>query len=120
MKRVVVLGGSGAVGRGVVRALVASGAKVAFTFFENEAAARELAEATGATGKRLDLASPDDVPRVVLELATELGGVDALVHAAAVGSTLEPQAFEPIDDVLTAGFDRLMAINVRSAFFAIK
>ncbi len=120
MKRVIVLGGSGTVGRGVVRALVASGARVVFTFFENEAAARELAEATGATARRLDLASSEEVSRVTLELAAELGGVDALVHAAAVGSTLKPQAFEPIDDVLAAGFDRLMAINVRSAFFAIK
>jgi NAD(P)-dependent dehydrogenase (short-subunit alcohol dehydrogenase family) len=120
MKRVVVLGGSGAVGRGVVRALASAGARVAFTFFRSEAAARELAEETHAIGRRLDLANAADVERVVVELAAELGGVDALVHCAAVGSTLEPQVFEPIDDVDAAGFDRLMAINVRSAFFAIK
>jgi NAD(P)-dependent dehydrogenase (short-subunit alcohol dehydrogenase family) len=120
VKRVIVVGGSGAVGRGVVRALAAGGARVGFTFFTNEAAARELGQETGAIGRRLDLASAEDVPRVLAELCSELGGLDALVHTAAVGSTLEPQVFEPIDEVSPAGFDRLMAINVRSAFFAIK
>jgi NAD(P)-dependent dehydrogenase (short-subunit alcohol dehydrogenase family) len=126
MKRVIVVGGSGTVGRSVVRVLAASGAQVAFTFCRNEGVARELVEATSeseggaAIARRLDLVRVDDVERVLAALAVELGGVDALVHTAAVGSTLEPQAFEPIDEVLAEGFDRLMAVNVRSAFFAVK
>lgn len=86
MGTVLVTGGSRGLGRAVVEALTASGkapeAAVAFTWNSDEAAARAVAEATGARAFRLDLrdrARPDDL---VEEVETALGPLEGLVNNA--------------------------------------
>lgn len=120
-RRCIVLGGSGALGRAVCRRLAAEGARVGFTYFQGEAAAAELTQAIpGIVARRADLALPGEAARVALELAEALGGVTALVHCAALGSTVAPGAFESLAELDEAGWDRLMAVNVRSAAFAVQ
>lgn len=99
------------------RALAAEGAKVGLTFNRGEAVADELV-AEGACARRLDLTVTRDIPRVIDELSAELGGVTSFVHCAGVGSASAAGAYDRIADPDEAGWDRLMAINVRSAFFA--
>ena len=121
--RCLVLGGSGAVGQEVCRALAARGARVWFTYCLNEAAASSLcAELPSARAARLDVLSIPDLERTMDEAAAALGGLDALVHCAAINATEagEARRRERLDDVDPAGFDRMMAINVRSAFFALR
>ncbi len=118
-KRCIVLGGSGTVGRAVVSELTGQGAKVAFTYHQNARAAEALG-ATGAFAKQLDLADPDAIAPALAALADRLGGVDALVVCAVKTSTVEPAKFDDLDDVTLAGWDTLMAINVRAAFFACR
>jgi 3-oxoacyl-[acyl-carrier protein] reductase len=80
---VLVTGGSRGLGRAAVEALAAEpDAAVAFTWNTDEAAAREVAAATGARAFRLDLrdrARPDDL---VLEVEEALGPVSGLVNNA--------------------------------------
>lgn len=115
MARVIVLGGSGALGRVVCRTLIERGAQVGFTFCSNEGAAREL---PGAIAQRADFTVPGEAARAATALADALGGVSALVHCAAVGSTLGPAGFEPLAELDEAGWDRQLAVNVRSVAFA--
>jgi NAD(P)-dependent dehydrogenase (short-subunit alcohol dehydrogenase family) len=130
--RAIVFGASGALGRVVAAALARAGARVGLTYFQGRAVADELcARLDGAVARRLDLTVTADIPRVLDDLASALGGVDAFVHCAALlsttsaaptmGETPKPPA-QPVYDRLggvgEAGFDRLFAVNVRSAFFA--
>lgn len=114
--RVIVIGGSGALGQVLCTELAAQGARVGFTYLHNEAAARGLSE-RGALGARLDVTRDD--PSAALDgLVDKLGGLDALVYAAALASTREPAGFDAIDEVTPSGWDRLFAVNVRGPFFA--
>jgi NAD(P)-dependent dehydrogenase (short-subunit alcohol dehydrogenase family) len=120
-KSVLVFGGSGIVGRAIVSALAADGAKVAFTYFQNEAAAHALLEAVpGSVARRVDLGSASEATRAVAELRAELGGLTAFVHAAALTSAAPETKFESILEADEAGLDRLLAVNVKSAFFACR
>jgi len=111
MKRVVVLGGSGALGRVIVRELRAAGAHVFASYLT-----REIAPAERLVPFRVDLADA----AALHETVRALGPVDALVHAAAVPSTCTPPRFDALDEVDSDGFDRMMAINVKSALIATR
>jgi NAD(P)-dependent dehydrogenase (short-subunit alcohol dehydrogenase family) len=120
-KRVIVLGGSGTLGRELCRALHEDGARVAFTYFKNEDAAASLErELPGSISKRLDLGSVAEIGSVLRELRSELGGLDALVHAAARVSTASVPKFEKLGEAIEEEYDRLFGVNVKSAYFACR
>jgi 3-oxoacyl-[acyl-carrier protein] reductase len=121
--RTLVLGGSGSLGRVVCTTLGELGSRVAFTYHSNRAAADQLlASLPEARAWALDLTSAGDIGRVVEAAAGALGGLDALVHCAALGLTpgdpLHDCPRQGLEDVSALGWDTLMAVNVRSAFFA--
>jgi NAD(P)-dependent dehydrogenase (short-subunit alcohol dehydrogenase family) len=119
--RCIVAGATGALGRVVAAALAGEGARVGLTYFQGEAVASDLcATLEGAVARRLDLTDTARIPAVLDELSAELGGVDAFVHCAGVFSTTGGAVFDRLGGVTEAGFERLMAVNVRSAFFAVQ
>lgn len=120
-KRCVVIGGSGALGRTICAQLAAEGARVAFTYNTNKAVADEIqAKSPGFIAKQVDVIDSTALAAAIDAMATELGGVDALIHAAAIGVTGAAGAYEKISEIDIEGWERLMAVNVRSAFFAVK
>ncbi len=120
MKRCIVVGGSGTVGRAICAELAARGARVALTYCHGEAAAKELGARFDARSARLDLTDLDAIGPALDGLCDALGGIDALVYAAGIASTLEPARFDELGEVTPAGFRRLAAINVQGAFFAVQ
>ena len=116
--RVLLLGGSGELGRVLVSTLVGEGARVAFTWHVGEAVAARLREAhPGLLGAKLDLTDVRATRAAVEALAGELGGLDALVHAAALGSAGDG-GFDTLASPTEEGWDSLMSVNVKSVFFA--
>src|SRR6185503_18057920 len=102
-------------GRAICRSLAADGARVGFTYFRNQAAARELTqELEGSVARRLDLSTTAEIAAVLGGLRAELGGLDAFVHAATLTSAAPEVHFERITEVDEAAFDRLMAVNLKS------
>lgn len=101
-----VLGGTGAVGREVVRALARAGARVSFTYHRSEALAQALAAEVDARPLALDLADPAALPALVLAHDAP----DVAVHCAAV---LRPGR---VDLATDDDWEATLAINARSAF----
>ncbi|MCA9639475.1 MAG: SDR family oxidoreductase [Polyangiaceae bacterium] len=118
MKRALVIGGSGQLGQVLCRALHAADARVAFTYFQGENSAKSLQHELGCDAARLDLRELATVGPALLDLTDRLGGIDCLIHAATIGSTLTPPAFDRLEDTTVEGFQELMAVNVGSAYFA--
>ncbi|AJR24194.1 hypothetical protein TZ53_11115 [Sphingobium sp. YBL2] len=87
----VVTGGSGGMGRQIVRFLAAEGAHVAIVGRDAEAGralAQEVERDSGATVRAYsaDLASDDQVDRAVAQLCADFGRIDILVNGAALPS----------------------------------
>lgn len=119
--RCIVVGGSGQLGRVLCRVLAARGARVGLTFHRDEITARDLEASVGATSVHLDLEGAGGVPDAFARLCDGLGGPPtALVYAAAVGSGDEPAVYDRMATVQEASWDRLMAINVKGAFFCVQ
>jgi 3-oxoacyl-[acyl-carrier protein] reductase len=113
-KRAIVTGGGSGFGEGIVRKFVAEGAKVLIAD-RDEAAARRVAEATGAQWIRTDVAVAADVHAMAQAAVQRLGGLDILVNNA--GVTHLPQ---PLELVSEADFDRIVAVNMKAIYLAMR
>src|SRR3954453_6728708 len=84
-----VTGGSRGIGRAIVKALAAEGAKVAFVYRGSREAAEALAaEVSGAGGTALalqaDVANAEEAQKCVERVEKEWGRVDILVNNAGI------------------------------------
>ena len=102
-KRAIVTGGSRGIGKAIARALAAEGVDVALVARSAEpleAAAAELAEATGQhiVAIPADTGDNDSVRAMVERAVAELGGVDILVNCAAQAGGQGPvPSFEQVE-----------------------
>jgi 3-oxoacyl-[acyl-carrier protein] reductase len=84
MRSVVVTGGSRGIGRAVVARFARDGARVYFTYHQNEAAAAETAAACGAIALRCPQSDAEAIAGVVERVVAEAGRVDVLVNNAGI------------------------------------
>ena len=120
-KVAIVTGGGRDIGRAVSIRLAAAGAKVAVVYCNDEAAAREtmdrIADAGGtAILQRADLTRAEDVEATVAATCEAFGQrVDVLVNVA--GGIVARKTLADMDE---AFFDRVMALNLKSTFLAMR
>jgi 3-oxoacyl-[acyl-carrier protein] reductase len=109
-RRVLVLGGTGAVGRALVRTLVPAGVSTVFTYCASEARAEEIAAENGARKVRLDLRDRAALPNLARTLDAESALPDVVIHCA----TVVRQA--RVDAATDDDWEETMGVNARSAF----
>ncbi|AUA54953.1 3-oxoacyl-[acyl-carrier-protein] reductase FabG [Achromobacter spanius] len=116
-----VTGGSRGIGVAIVRRLAADGANVAFTYVSVSSAdmAQALATELSVDGRRVVAIQADAEDALATRLAVEqaisaLGPVDVLVNNAGIFVTGE------IGDTSLDDYERMMNINVRAPFVAIR
>jgi NAD(P)-dependent dehydrogenase (short-subunit alcohol dehydrogenase family) len=115
--RVLVTGGARRLGAEIAVDLAAHGASVAIAWRshpDDAAATIARIERHGATAAsvRADLADPDQARAAVAEAARGLGGLDAVIHAAAGGFRPVPFA-----EVTPALFEEAIGATLRGGFF---
>jgi len=117
-KVAVVTGGAQGIGKAVCQAFGRAGARVAIADCDEEAGAETLEElqAEGIPGAfvRTDVAEPGDVEALFAKVAEAFGGVDVIVNNAGIGATV------PVEELDIAVFDRVLAVNLRSAVLTAK
>ena len=101
----IVTGGSGQIGREVVRGLEERGARVAVFDLEAER-------------YRVDVTDRAAIERAVKEVARELGEPHVLVNAAALDSPPDapPEEVGPVESYPEESFDEVMDVNVKGTF----
>lgn len=115
-KIVVVTGGNSGIGEAVVEAAAAQGAKVVIDYVTGTTAAHELVarlQATGATvmAVEADVSRVGDLQHLINAAVDAYGRLDVLVSNA--GMETRTSLLETTEEQ----YDRLMAVNLRSAFF---
>ena len=119
-KSAVITGSTSGIGLGIARALAAEGANVMINGFGDAAAIEaERARLESDFGVRAiyspaDMSKGADVMAMIAEAETTLGSVDILVPNAGI------QNVSPIEDFAPEKWEAIVAINLSSAFYAMK
>jgi 2,5-dichloro-2,5-cyclohexadiene-1,4-diol dehydrogenase 1 len=118
-KSVLVTGGGSGIGRAAALLLARAGSAVSVADLSASAASAVVAEivAEGGTAQAItvDVASEDDVRRMVETAAGWRDGLQGAINAAGV-----PQAGKPIHEISTADWDRCHQVNLRGLFLCTK
>src|SRR6478735_2209800 len=119
-KTALVTGSTSGIGLAVARSFAAEGAAVMINGFGDadaiEAIRVELEQTSGAKAlySPADMSKPDQIGEMVAACIAALGGVDILVNNAGI------QYVAPIDEFPPEQWDRIIAVNLSSAFHTIR
>jgi meso-butanediol dehydrogenase/(S,S)-butanediol dehydrogenase/diacetyl reductase len=112
-RTVLVTGAAGGIGMSVSRRLLADGAQLLLTDLDGEAVER-LGSELGQLAVQADLTLEADLDRVVNEAYRRWGRLDVLFNNAGVIRV------QPLLEVTGAEWDRIIAVNLRAAFFVLQ
>ena len=110
-KRAVVTGAAHGIGRAIAAAFVAEGAQVLLADIDADGAARAAAD-LGQQAFTADVSRKSEIERIFAQVTEHWGGLDMLVNNAGVTHAAE------LDDLTEDDFDRVFAINLKSALWA--
>jgi glucose 1-dehydrogenase len=125
-KSVLVTGGSSGIGQAIAVRFAEHGANVAINYLSTPGEAAGTEEQVRACVRRVrqqgvrdvlvqgDVSREDDVVRMVDEATQRLGGLDILVNNAGI------QLANPSEELASADFDRVLAVNLRGAFLCAR
>jgi glucose 1-dehydrogenase len=116
-KVVVVTGGNSGIGKAIVLAMAAEGARVVVDYVAHEDATDRLVaevEAAGGTavGVEADITKADDLHRMMQTAVDSFGRLDVLVNNAGL------ETRQSLLDTTEADYEKVLAVNMKSAFFA--
>ncbi len=107
-----VTGGSRGIGRAIVEEL-SNTHEVVATYNTNQAAAKSVADATGATMLACQLADPESRAQLLADVRAKFSGVDLLVNNAGIA----PRERRDMLDATPESFDELFATNLKGPYF---
>jgi 3-hydroxybutyrate dehydrogenase len=119
-KNAIVTGSTSGIGKGIAEALAGAGANVMLNGFGDAAEIEKQRAALAAKAKveiafhGADMSKPAEIRDLVAAAQAKFGGVDILVNNAGI------QFVAPIDQFPDDRWDSIIAINLSSAFHAIK
>jgi glucose 1-dehydrogenase len=125
-KNVLVTGGTSGIGQAIAVRFAEHGANVAINYLRTRDEAAETEEQVHACVAKVrregvrdvlvgaDVSQEDEVARMVADAVEQLGGLDVLVNNAGI------QISRPSEELSSADFDRVLAVNLRGAFLCAR
>ncbi len=114
-QRVLVTAGGAGIGRAIVEALHASGAKVHCCDLDAASLEDLRRELPGVGASLCDVADPVAVERLFVDAAATLGGLDALVNNAGISGPTGP-----VDEISIEDWQRTLSVNLSSQFYCAR
>lgn len=114
-KTAFITGGASGMGLATAKCLLEAGASVAIFDLQAVDAAGLSSDPARIAVIQGDAGSAEDLRRAVKETCSRFGGLDLAVNAAGITGALKP-LMDQTDDAM----DRLLAVNVRGVFVAMK
>ena len=114
-QRALVTAGASGIGRAIVEALLAAGARVHLCDVDEAALGEVAAALPGVTTTRADVADEADVDRLFAAARAALGGLDVLVNNAGIAG---PTA--PIEEVDPADWRRCLEVDLTGQFLCAR
>ena len=118
-KRALVVGAGSGIGRAVLTAFRAEGARVAALEVDQAKAGRLAAELPGCVVSRGDATRMADARAAVRGATNSFGGLDVLVNCVGIFDFYRGLA-DIDDDQLDAAFDEIFAVNVKSQLVCVR
>ena len=118
-KRALVVGAGSGIGRAVVTAFHAEGARVGALELDQAKAGRLATEMPDCVVSRGDATSLADARAAVRVVTAALGGLDVLVNCVGIFDFYRGLA-DIDDDQLDAAFDEIFAVNVKSQLVSVR
>jgi glucose 1-dehydrogenase len=125
-KGVLVTGGTSGIGQAIAVKFAEYGANVAINYLRQPDEATDTEQQVHACANRVqqhgvrdvivqgDVSQEDDVVKMVAHAVNELGGIDVLINNAGI------QISRPTDELSSADFDKVLAVNIRGAFLCAR
>lgn len=116
-KRVVITGGSGAIGRALAKELLAKGASVLITDLKEE----DLKNAKEELGSdklftfKADVSKENEVAKYVAFAKEKLGGIDIFYNNAGVEGKVAP-----LDEYPLEVFDQVINVNIKGVYYGLR
>ena len=116
-KKILITGGAQGIGRGLAERFLAEGARVMIADID-DAAGRETEQELQAAGEvrffRADVASEEEVGRLVAQTLNTFGGLDVLINNAGI------MIRRPLTELSLAEWNRVLAVNLSGAFLCAR
>ncbi len=119
-KTAVILGGTGGIGLATATLLARAGARVAVVASRDPAKANGAAvtlEGVGHRGYACRIEESEELARLAQDVESDCGGADILVNCAGFTRLIPHADLDELDDET---FDRILSVNTRSSFSAIR
>jgi glucose 1-dehydrogenase len=115
-KVAIVTGGNSGIGKAIVLALAEHGANIVIDYVANEQATEELEQRVAKLGDQsigveADVSKVEDLQRLIQSAVDAFGRLDIMVNNAGIETRTS------ILDTTEAQYEKVMAINLKSAFF---
>ncbi|MCR4692984.1 MAG: 3-oxoacyl-ACP reductase FabG [Firmicutes bacterium] len=113
MRNIIVTGGTRGIGAAISHIFAENGDRVFAIYEKDDKAAHELQEKTGALIIKADVSDSAEVARVFAEVA-KYGKTDVLINNAGISE------IKPFAGITESDWDRIFAVNTKSAFLMSK
>jgi 3-oxoacyl-[acyl-carrier protein] reductase len=122
-KIAIVTGSARGMGRVFARRFAKEGAKLTICDVLDCAPVAEEVEALGGEvlALKIDVTSDKDTAEMAQKTVDRFGRIDILVNNAAVIGTIETKDFvKPVEEIVSADWDRILAVNIKGVFLCSK
>ncbi len=110
MKRVLITGGTGGIGRALIRVFLKKDYRVLFTYCSSDETARKL-EKEGAVGYHCDFKKTEEIEKACAEIFQTEENIDVLINNAGVSS------FGLFQELSNEEWNRVRAVNLDAPLF---